>query len=406
MAKRTVAKLPMTDKRVLIRVDFNVPLAPDGRVSDDMRIRSALPTIREALKSGAKVILMSHLGRPRGKPRAEMSLKPVAEALAGLLNQPVTMAPDCVGPEVEEIVSRAKPGDVLLLENLRFHSGEESNDIDFARGLRALCDLYVVDAFGTAHRKHASMYGVPSLMPAGTKAVGFLIEKEIRYLGVALEKPRRPFVAILGGAKVSGKVGVIENLVRKVDRLLIGGAMSYTLMVARGQGVGDSKVEREVQKKDGTKVDVIALARGLLRTVEESDAEMLLPEDHLVGRQFSADTETAVQGPEIDAGWLGLDIGPATIELYKSRLRDAGTVVWNGPMGVFEMAPFAAGTRALAETLADADATTIIGGGDTAAAIRQFGLADRMSHISTGGGASLRFLEGKPFACLEVIDDA
>ena len=408
MAKKTLDKLPMKGKKVLVRVDFNVPLDDAMNVTDDRRIRMALPTIRCALDAGARLVLMSHLGRPEGGPDPKLSLKPTAVRLAQLLERDVQVATDCIGPEVEKMVTALKNGEVLVLENLRFHAGEEKNDPPFAAALRKLADFYVNDAFGTAHRKHASTYGVPALMPKGTRAIGFLIEKELKFLGEALENPVRPFVAVLGGAKVSDKIAVIENLLAKVDRLLIGGAMAYVFMAARGQKVGKSKVEREVVKKDGTRKDIIAVARKLLEKVEASKKEFLLPVDHLAAKAFAADAETEVQDPDIKDGWMGLDIGPETTELYREKLADARTVVWNGPMGVFEMAAFAEGSRAICETLAHVAkrGTVVVGGGDTAAAVEKFGLAEQMTHISTGGGASLEFLEGKPFETIEIIDDA
>jgi len=406
MAKLTVDKLDLKGKRVLMRVDFNVPLGDQGSVTDDKRIRAALPTIQAAVAGGGKVVLMSHLGRPKGERKPEMSLAPAAARLGELLGKPVELAPDCVGPEVERMVAALPDGDVLMLENLRFHKGEEKNDDEFARGLAALADVYVNDAFGTSHRKHASMYGVPSLLPKGTRAIGFLVKKELEFLGEALADPKRPFAAILGGAKVSDKIGVIENLMTQVDLLLIGGAMSYTFMQARGQGTGNSKVERTKEHKDGSTTDVIALARDLLAKLKGARAEFLLPVDHLVVQEFDESSPTAVQKPDIQGGWMGVDIGPETVDLYTRKLAAARTVVWNGPMGVFEKAPWAGGTKAVCRALAGLDATTIIGGGDSAAAVAEFGFADKMSHISTGGGASLEFLEGKPFACLETIDEA
>jgi len=408
VAKKTLDQLPLKGKRVLVRVDFNVPLDENVNVTDDRRIRMAVPTIKCAMDAGAKVILMSHLGRPDGQAKPEFSLKPTAVCLAGLLGRDVKFAPDCIGPEVEKIVGQMKAGEALVLENLRFHAGEETSDKAFAESLRRLADLYVNDAFGTAHRKHASTYGVPALMPKGTRAIGFLVEKELKFLGDALQKPERPFVAVLGGVKVSDKIAVIENLLTKVDRLLIGGAMAYVFMAARGQKVGKSKVEREVAKKDGTKKNIIAVAAKLLDKIKASKAEVLFPIDHLVAKAFAADAETDVQGPEIEDGWIGLDIGPETTALYREKLADSKTVVWNGPMGVFEMAPFAEGSRALCEAMAHVaeHGTVVVGGGDTAAAVEKFGLAARMTHISTGGGASLEFLEGKPFETIEILDDA
>jgi len=409
VAKKTLDKIPMKGKRVLVRVDFNVPLDENGNVTDDRRIRMALPTIKCASAAGGRVILMSHLGRPDGKPNPAMSMKPAAVALAGLLGREVKFAPDCIGAEVDKMVAGLKDGDVLVLENLRFHAGEEANDPEFTAALRNLADLYVNDAFGTAHRKHASTYGVPALMPKGTRAVGFLIEKELKFLGEALEKPVRPFVAVMGGAKVSDKIAVIENLLGKCDRLLIGGAMAYVFMVARGEKVGKSKVEREVKKKDGSKKDMIAVAAKLLGKIETAKCEVIFPVDHLVAKAFAADAETDVQSPDIQDGWIGLDIGPETTDLYREKLADAKTVVWNGPMGVFEMAPFAEGSKALCAAMAkvaEQGGTAVVGGGDTAAAVEKFGLAEKMTHISTGGGASLEFLEGKPFETINILDDA
>jgi len=407
VAKQTLDRLDMKGKRVLIRVDFNVPLDENLTITDDRRIRMALPTIRCAMEAGGRVILMSHLGRPKGHVDAKLSLKPAAVRLGELLECDVGFAPDCVGPDVEKMAADLADGRVLLLENLRFHAGEEKNNADFAQALRNLADLYVNDAFGTAHRKHASTYGAAALMPEGTRAIGFLIEKELAFLGGAIENPERPFVAVLGGVKVSDKIGVIENLCGKVDRLLIGGAMAYVFMVARGENTGNSKVEREVVKK-GKKRDIIAEAKQLLATIESSDAEVCFPVDHLTGREFAADTDTDIQGPEMEDGWVGLDIGPETTGLYREKLADAKTVVWNGPMGVFEMAPFAGGTRQICEVLARVakEGTVVVGGGDTAAAVEKFGLAGQMTHVSTGGGASLEFLEGKPFETIGLIDDA
>jgi 3-phosphoglycerate kinase len=408
MPKKTLDVLPMKGKRVLMRVDFNVPLDEDGNIADDRRIRMALPTIKCALNDGARLILMSHLGRPKGERKKELSLKPAADRLAHLLKREVAFVPDCIGPGVKKAVAGLAEGEVLVLENLRFHKGEEKNDSKFAGALRSLADLYVNDAFGTAHREHASTYGVPSLMPPGTKAIGLLMAKELKFLGEAIENPERPFVAILGGVKVSDKITVIENLLGKVDRLLIGGAMAYVFMAARGQKVGNSKVERTKKEKDGTETDVIALAKDLLAKIDSSKAEVLFPEDHLVANEVAADADTDVQSPDIEDGWTGVDIGPETIQLYREKLADAKTVVWNGPMGIFEMAPFAEGTKAICQAMAEVDevGTAIVGGGDTAAAVERFGLPEEMTHISTGGGASLEFLEGKPFATIEVIDDA
>jgi len=409
VAKKTLDSTAMKGKRVLIRVDFNVPLDDNGNVTDDRRIRMALPTIKCAAAAGGRVILMSHLGRPDGQRVESMSLKPTAACLSRLLGSDVTFAPDCIGPEVEKMAAALKDGEILVLENLRFHPGEETSDPDFIQALRKLADVYVNDAFGTAHRKHASTYGVPAAMPKGTRAIGFLIEKELKYLGDALNHPVRPFVAVLGGVKVSDKIGVIKNLLGKCDRLLIGGAMAYVFLAARGQGVGKSKVEREVKKKGGSKKDMIAVAAKLLDKIKASKCEVLLPVDHLVARAYAADAATDVQAPDIQDGWIGLDIGPETIELYREKLAEAKTIVWNGPMGVFEMAPFAEGSKALCEAMAkiaEQGGTVVVGGGDTAAAVEKFGMAGKMTHISTGGGASLEFLEGKPFETLAILDDA
>jgi phosphoglycerate kinase len=406
MAKLTVDKMSLAGKRVLVRVDFNVPLDAAQNITNDNRIRAALPTIKAAVDAGGKVILMSHLGRPKGQRKAEMSLAPVAARLSDLLGKPVPLAPDCVGAEVEAAVAALADGDVLLLENLRFHKGETKNDPEFAGQLAALADVYVNDAFGTSHRKHASMYGVPSLLSEGSRGIGFLVKKELDFLGDALADPGRPFVAILGGVKVSDKIGVIENLMNQVDLLLIGGAMSYTFMRAQGRGTGKSKVEEIKENKDGSTTDIIALAGDLLKKLDGAKAEFLLPVDHVAVEAFNEASPAAVQAPDIADGWMGVDIGPKTVELYSEKLASAKTVVWNGPMGVFEKAPWAAGTKAICQVLADLDAVTIIGGGDSAAAVAQFDYADKMTHISTGGGASLEFLEGKEFDCLDVIDDA
>ncbi|NOZ28449.1 MAG: phosphoglycerate kinase [Chloroflexi bacterium] len=380
MNKKTVRDIDVKGKRVLVRVDFNVPLS-DGKVADDTRIRAALPTIQYLIDQGAKVILMSHLGRPKGQVKPEFSLKPVAEHLSQLLGKPVKMAPDCVGPEVEAMAAELQPGDVLLLENTRFHPEERKNDPAFAQQLAKLGDIYVNDAFGSAHRAHASTEGVAHYLPA---VAGFLMEKELNFLGKALEAPERPFIAILGGAKISDKIGVIQNLLGKVDALLIGGGMANTFLQAQGYDMAESLVEE----------DSLDTAKQLL---QEGEGKIFLPVDLVVADAFDANANhKVVPVDEVPAGWRALDIGPATVAHFSNRLAGAKTVVWNGPMGVFEFPAFAKGTVAIAQALADLkDAVTIIGGGDSVAAVKQAGLADKITHISTGGGASLEFLEGK-----------
>ncbi|HDN79718.1 MAG TPA: phosphoglycerate kinase [Chloroflexi bacterium] len=390
MRKKTIRDVDVKGKRVLVRVDFNVPLA-DGKVADDRRIRAALPTIQYLLDHGAAVILMSHLGRPKGKVVPELRMDPVAERLSQLLGQPVRKLDDCIGPEVEAAVRAMKPGDVILLENTRFHPEERKNDPEFARKLASLADLFVNDAFGTAHRAHASTVGVARYLPA---VAGFLMERELRFLGQALESPERPFVALLGGAKISDKIGVIRNLLSKVDALLIGGGMANTFFKAQGYKVGDSLVEDEA----------IDTAKGLL---DEAGDKLILPVDVVIADKVAPDAAVkTIKVGDVPAGWRILDIGPETVEFFKGKLQGARTVVWNGPMGVFEVEPFAKGTFAIAEALAELEgATVIVGGGDSAAAVEKAGVADRITHVSTGGGASLEFLEGKELPGVAALED-
>jgi phosphoglycerate kinase len=387
--KKTVRDIDLQGKRVLLRVDFNVPLQA-GVITDDRRIKAALPTIDYLLDKDAIVIAMSHLGRPKGKVVEELRLTPVAARLADLLGRPVTKLDDCVGEAVEQAVAAAQPGDVILLENVRFHAGETSNDPEFARQLAVLADVYVNDAFGAAHRAQASVVGVADHMPA---VAGFLMEKELAALGEALENPAHPFVAILGGAKISGKIEVVDNLLPRVEQLLIGGGMANTFFKAQGYPVGDSLVE-----DDALEIAQKALAQG--------GDKLRLPVDVVVARAFEADAESkVVPANQVSNGWRVMDIGPETLKRFEAALRTARTVVWNGPMGVFEFEKFAQGTYALARLLAETDATTVIGGGDSAAAIEQAGLAEKMSHISTGGGASLEFLAGKTLPGVAALDD-
>jgi len=377
--KKTIRDIGVRGKRVLVRVDFNVPL-DQGKVADDTRIRAALPTIRYLMEHGARVILMSHLGRPKGKVKEELRLTPVAERLSELLDKPVAMAVDCVGEEVETAVDRLRPGHVLLLENLRFHPGEEANDPEFVSRLASLGQVYVNDAFGTAHRAHASTEGVAHRLPA---VAGFLMEKELKFLSKALENPEPPFVAILGGAKISDKIGVVDNLLGRVDALLIGGGMANTFLKAQGYQVGQSLVEEES----------LPLARELK---DKAGRRLVLPVDVVVADRFDAEAQSKIVGvEEVPAEWRILDIGPVTVERFAQELYTAKTVVWNGTMGVAEFPRFAAGTQAIIEMLAESQATTIVGGGDTAAAVQQAGLVEKMTHVSTGGGASLELLEGK-----------
>jgi phosphoglycerate kinase len=387
--KMTIKDIDVQGKKVLIRVDFNVPLK-NGVVVDDTRIKSALPTITYLLDHNAALILCSHLGRPKGKITPELSLRPVAQHLDSLIEAEVIFAPDCIGSEVSAAVSRLKPGQILLLENTRFHPGEKANDPEMAKELASFADIFVNDAFGTAHRAHASNVGVAEFLPA---VAGFLLEKEINYLGEAVAKPDRPFVAILGGAKVSDKIGVIQNLLARADMILIGGGMANTFFKAQGYPVGDSLVED----------DSLEIARNLLK---EGTEKLRLPVDVVIANAFQADAEnkTINMGP-ISEGWRILDVGPKTIQNYGKVLATAGTIVWNGPMGVFEFPEFAKGTYNLARAVADSSATSIIGGGDSVAAVNQSGLAGQVTHISTGGGASLEMLEGKILPGLAALSD-
>jgi phosphoglycerate kinase len=392
MAKKTIQDVDVAGKTVLMRVDFNVPLDDQQRITDDRRIRMALPSIRSVIDRGGRLILVSHLGQPK-KPEPKFSLKPTAARLAELLGKPVAFATDTVGPDAQSQVQALTAGAVVVLENLRFQSGEKNGDPEFAAILAGMADIYCNDAFGTCHRKDASMLAVPQAMGQKPKVVGFLVEKEIQYLSDAIAKPQRPFVAILGGAKVSDKIEVIKNLLGICDKVLIGGAMAYTFSLAQGGRVGGSKVEP----------DKVELAKELIAA---GGGKLVLPVDDHCGDKFSADCAKQVTpAGQIPDGYMGLDIGPQTAELYARLVRDAKTVVWNGPMGVFEMPPFDAGTKTVAQAIAASQATSIIGGGDSAAAIEKLGFADQVSHVSTGGGASLEMLEGKKFAAVEVLDE-
>jgi len=393
MNKKTVRDIDVSGKRVLVRVDLNVPLDEEGAITDDTRIVAVLPTIGYLIDKKAKLILCSHLGRPGGKVLDKLRLTPVAKRLSELLGFPVKTAKDCVGPEVEEAVGRLKEGDVLLLENLRFHPEEERNDPGFAQALARLADIYVNDAFGTAHRSHASTVGIASYIPA---VAGFLMEKELDIMGKALDEPVRPFTAIIGGAKISDKIGVLEYILERVDSLLIGGGLGSTFLKALKHDVGRSSVEEN-------KLD---LAQWLVEKAAEKGVHLLLPTDVVVAEKFDANARSRIVSvTEVPSGWYVMDIGPRTIELFEAKLRKSKTIIWNGPVGVFEFAKFSKGTSAIANLLAGLDATTIMGGGSTAEVVEEMGLADRMSHVSTGGGASLKFLEGKTLPGVAVLLD-
>ena len=411
MAKKTVADIDVKGKKVLMRCDFNVPLDDNCSITSDDRIVKALPTIKAVLDGGGALILMSHLGRPKGERDDKLSLKPVAKRLSELLGKKVIFVNDCIGKEVKAKAAGLKNGEIMLLENLRFHKEETIKDKaakedaqlrqakdGFAKQLADLADVYVDDAFGTAHRDNASMYTVPVLMKGKPRVIGFLIEKELKFLGDTVSNPEKPFVAILGGAKVSDKIGVIENLLDKVDSILIGGAMAYTFLKAQGHQIGNSLCEDDFLDK----------AASLLTQAKQADCRVILPEDSIVAKEVKAGAEHKTVLKDIDQGWRGLDIGPKTRKLFAQKLAEAKTIFWNGPMGVFETPPFDEGTKAVAEAVAKATqkgARSVIGGGDSASALEKLGLADKVSHISTGGGASLEFLEGKKFLCLAVLDE-
>ena len=394
MNKKTIEDIDVSGKKVLVRVDFNVPLDENGNITDETRIKAALPTIKYLLEHNAAVILCSHLGRPKGEFNMKYSLAPVAKRLKEIFGEDkVVFASDVIGESAKKAVSELKPGNIVLLENLRFHKEEEKNDPDFAKALASYADIYVNDAFGTAHRAHASTAGVADYLPA---AAGFLIGKELSIMGKALDNPERPFVAILGGRKVSDKIGVINNLLEKVDTLIIGGAMSYTFFKAMGLNIGNSLVEE----------DKLELAKQLLAKAEAKGIKMLLPVDCVLADDFNADAKMlTVDYDKIPDGWEGMDIGPKTRELYAQAIKPAKTVIWNGPMGVFEFPRFAEGTKAVAKALSECTGTTIIGGGDSAAAVEQLGFADKITHISTGGGASLEFLEGLELPGVAALND-
>ncbi len=392
MDKRTIRDIDIRGKRVLMRVDFNVPLDEHSKITDDTRIKAALPTIKFALEQNARLILLSHLGRPKGKVVENLRLKPVAWRLGELLGKDVKMADECIGPEIEAQANSLKEGEILLLENTRFHKEETDNDPDFAKALASLGEVYISDAFGSVHRAHASTEGVAHYLPS---AAGFLLEKEIEYLGKVTANPDKPFALILGGAKVSDKIGVIDNLLKKVDVILIGGGMAYTFLKAQGKNIGSSKLE----------ADKLGLAKEILSKAAASGVKILLPVDNIAADNFAASAQHKLVGEEVPEGWMGLDVGPKTVETFIAALKEAKTVVWNGPLGVCEWEPFSGASHKIAEFISSSGATTIIGGGDTAAAVANFNLSDKMSHVSTGGGASLEFLEGKTLPGIAALQD-
>ncbi len=393
---KTIRDVNLKGKRAFVRVDFNVPVDPDGKITDDTRIQGALPTIRHLVEQGAKVVLASHLGRPKATKNLEFTLKPVAEALAKLLGQPVQFLPDCIGAEVEAAVAAMAPGSVVLLENVRFYAGEEKNDPDFAKALAKLADVFVNDAFGTAHRAHASTAGIADFVPVSV--AGFLIEKELEYLGDKTANPEKPFTVILGGAKVSDKITVIDTLLEKCDTMLIGGAMAYTFGLAKGNKIGSSLSEP----------DKVETARRALAKAEKLGVKLVLPIDHLASDKIDfagkALGATKVFEGDLEDGWSGVDIGPKSVELYSKIVRESKTVLWNGPMGIFEIKDASKGTFAVAKAIADSDAISIIGGGDSVKAVKKSGYSDKVSFMSTGGGASLEFLEGKVLPGVDVLD--
>jgi 3-phosphoglycerate kinase len=390
--KKTLKDVQLNGKTVLMRADFNVPLDNNGSITDDSRIRAAMPSIEYILDKGAKLVLMSHLGRPKGEVNPEFSLDPVAKRLSELSGRQITKTDDCIGPSVSETVSKMSEGDVVLLENLRFHKEEKNNDPEFAKQLASLAEVFVEDAFGTCHRAHASTVGVTEYLPS---VAGFLVQKEIEYFEKVTSDPDKPFCLILGGAKVADKIPVIENMLDKVDYILIGGAMAYTFLKSKGKNTGNSRLEEGMLETVNT----------IFEKAGVNNVNISLPEDHVVAQQIKEAEETKVVGVDIPEGWIGLDIGPRTIKSFQSILEKSKTIVWNGPVGLFEMAAFSEGTKAIAEYIAGLNATTVIGGGDTAAAINKLSLGKKMSHMSTGGGASLEYLEGKQLPGIAALED-